>query len=51
MVDFATEKFYTYAENHLFPELSCHQINQPQIEAIIIFDGGWTIQYTIDFLA
>ena len=52
MVDYATEKFYSYAENHLFPELPCYQpINQPRIEALIVFDGAWSVEYTIDFLA
>lgn len=51
MVNIAIEKFYTYASNYLFPELPCHQVNQPQIEALIVFDGAWTIEYTKDFLA
>ena len=51
LVDIAVEKFYTYARNHLFPKLPCHQINQPQVEALIVFDGAWTIEYTIDFLS
>lgn len=51
LVDIAIEKFYTYARNHLFPKLPCHQINQPQVEALIVFDGAWTIEYTIDFLS
>lgn len=51
MVNIAIEKFYTYASNYLFPKLPCHQVNQPQIEALIVFDGAWTIEYTKDFLA
>ncbi|KOX72474.1 hypothetical protein WN51_01574 [Melipona quadrifasciata] len=51
MVNITIEKFYTYASNYLFPKLPCHQVNQPQIEALIVFDGAWTIEYTKDFLA
>lgn len=52
LVNSAIEKFYSYAENHLFPELPCHQqINQPQVEALIVFDGAWSVEYTTDFLA
>ncbi|OAD54861.1 hypothetical protein WN48_06061 [Eufriesea mexicana] len=51
MVEFATEKFYTYAKDYLFPELPCYEINKPQVEALIVFDGAWSIGYTIDFLA
>ncbi|XP_076632618.1 uncharacterized protein LOC143347391 [Colletes latitarsis] len=52
MVQYATDKFYTYAENHLFPEVPCQQpINQPRIEALIAFDGAWSIEYTTNFLA
>ncbi|XP_076243007.1 uncharacterized protein LOC143184564 [Calliopsis andreniformis] len=52
MVDNTVEKFYSYAEKYLFPELPCYQhINQPQVEALIVFDGAWSIEYTIDFLA
>lgn len=51
MVEFTTEKFYTYAKDHLFPELPCREINQPQVEALIVFDGAWSIKYAIDFLA
>ncbi|KZC14462.1 hypothetical protein WN55_06922 [Dufourea novaeangliae] len=51
MVDYATKKFYEYAEKHLFPELSCERVNQPQVEALIVFDGAWSTEYTRDFLA
>ncbi|XP_017793338.1 PREDICTED: uncharacterized protein LOC108575131 [Habropoda laboriosa] len=52
MVDVAIEKFYAYAENHLFPELPCQQqTDRPRIEALIVLDGAWSIDYTIDFLA
>lgn len=52
MVDLATDKFYAYAENHLFPESPCReQLNEPRVEALIVLDGAWSIEYTIDFLA
>lgn len=51
MVDTATDKFYTYAENNLFPKLPCREVNQPRVEALIVLDGAWSIEYTIDFLA
>ncbi|XP_076168966.1 uncharacterized protein LOC143147535 [Ptiloglossa arizonensis] len=52
MTEHAIEKFYTYAEHHLFPEVPCHQPrNQPRVEVLIVFDGAWSIDYTTDFLA
>ncbi|XP_053999158.1 uncharacterized protein LOC128887365 [Hylaeus anthracinus] len=52
MTEYATEKFYAYAENHLFPEIPCREpINQNRVEALIVFDGAWAIEYTTNFLA
>ncbi|XP_034193344.2 uncharacterized protein LOC117610267 isoform X1 [Osmia lignaria lignaria] len=51
LVESATEQFYTYAETYLFPELPCQQINHSRVEALIVFDGSWTVEYTVDFLA
>lgn len=52
MVDIAIEKFYAYAEYHLFPAVPCQQeADRPRVEALVVLDGAWSIDYTIDFLA
>lgn len=51
LVESATEQFYTYAETYLLPELPCQEINHPRVEAFIVFDGSWTVEYTVEFLA
>lgn len=51
LVERATEIFYNYAETHLFPELPCQQINHSRVEALVVFDGSWPVEYTTDLLA
>ncbi|XP_076648482.1 uncharacterized protein LOC143356564 isoform X2 [Halictus rubicundus] len=51
LVGYAIEKFYSYTENHLFPEVACQEVDSPRLEALIVFDGAWSIEYTRDFLA
>nr|XP_012151290.1 PREDICTED: uncharacterized protein LOC100883936 isoform X2 [Megachile rotundata] len=51
LVECATEKFYTYAESHLFPELPCQKINRSRVETLVVFDGSWPMEYTTDLLA
>ncbi|XP_076375423.1 uncharacterized protein LOC117225430 [Megalopta genalis] len=50
LATYAVKTFYSYAENRLFPKLSCQQVDPPRVEALIVFDGAWSIEYTKDFL-
>ncbi|XP_026668550.1 uncharacterized protein LOC108624121 [Ceratina calcarata] len=51
MVNVATKKFYTYTENHLSSESSCHPTYEPQVEALVVLDGGWSEEFAKNFLA
>ncbi|XP_076757832.1 uncharacterized protein LOC143427508 [Xylocopa sonorina] len=48
MVNIATDKFYTFANSRLSPALPCYEVNEPQVEALVVFDGS--IGYTTHFL-
>ncbi|CAL7941711.1 unnamed protein product [Xylocopa violacea] len=50
MVNIVTDKFYAFAKRHLFPELLCNKVNEPQVEALVVFDNAWSIEYTTHFL-
>ncbi|XP_078046277.1 uncharacterized protein LOC144474825 [Augochlora pura] len=47
---YAIKTFYNYMDNHMFPQMSCQQVDPPRVEALIVFDGAWSIEYTKDFL-
>ncbi|XP_011864276.1 PREDICTED: uncharacterized protein LOC105560094 isoform X2 [Vollenhovia emeryi] len=52
LVDHAIAKFLVYANDHLLTELLCrNEKRYPQVEALISFDGSWTEEYTMDFVA
>ncbi|TGZ52877.1 Uncharacterized protein DBV15_10985 [Temnothorax longispinosus] len=52
LVDHAIAKFSVYANDHLLTELLCRNRKRyPQIEALIVFDGSWTEEYTMDLVA
>ncbi|XP_011349315.1 uncharacterized protein LOC105286222 isoform X2 [Ooceraea biroi] len=52
LVDYAVTKFSDYANNHLLTELLCRDKKPyPQVEALIAFDGAWTREHTMDFIA
>ncbi|XP_012215810.1 uncharacterized protein [Linepithema humile] len=52
LVDYAVTKFSVYANDHLLTELLCrNRKHYPQIETLIVFDGAWTKEYTMDFIA
>ncbi|XP_071580984.1 uncharacterized protein [Temnothorax nylanderi] len=52
LVDHAIAKFSVYANNHLLTELLCRNRKRyPQVEALIVFDGSWTEEYTMDLVA
>lgn len=52
LVDYAVTKFSVYANDYLLTELLCrNRKHYPQIEALIVFDGTWTKEYTMDFIA
>ncbi|EFN72998.1 hypothetical protein EAG_11290 [Camponotus floridanus] len=52
LVDYAVTKFYTYANEHFLTESFCRNSKRyPQVEALIVFDGSWTKEYTMNFIA
>jgi len=52
LVDYAVTKFYTYANEHFLTESFCRNSKHyPQVEALIVFDGSWTKEYTMNFIA
>ncbi|XP_011700217.1 PREDICTED: uncharacterized protein LOC105457309 [Wasmannia auropunctata] len=52
LVDHVVTKFSVYANDYLLTELLCRNgKHYPQVEALIVFDGSWTKEYTMDFVA
>lgn len=52
MVDHAVDTFSVYANNYLLTESLCRdRKSYPQVETLIIFDGAWTKEHTMDFFA
>ncbi|XP_039308640.1 uncharacterized protein LOC105198717 isoform X2 [Solenopsis invicta] len=52
LVDRAVAKFSIYTNDHLLTELLCRRRKHyPQVEALIVFDGSWTKEYTMNFVA
>ncbi|KAL6440867.1 hypothetical protein ACFW04_003353 [Cataglyphis niger] len=52
LVDYAVTKFYIYANEHFLTELFCRNgKHYPQVEVLIVFDGSWTKEYTMNFIA
>lgn len=52
MVNYAVETFSEYAENSLSAESECHDPGRrPQLEILLAFDGGWSRDYTADFIS
>lgn len=52
LVKYAVEKFSFYAQRHLLADLPCYKhSHKPRVEALIVFDGAWSKEYTTDFLA
>ncbi|XP_020295729.1 uncharacterized protein LOC109860805 isoform X2 [Pseudomyrmex gracilis] len=52
VVDHAVTKFTDYTNNYLLTELLCRgKRHYPRVEAFVVFDGAWTTEYTMDFIA
>lgn len=52
LVDYAVTKFHIYAKEHFLTELFCRNgKHYPQVEVLIVFDGSWTKEYTMNFIA
>ncbi|KAK2580344.1 hypothetical protein KPH14_001241 [Odynerus spinipes] len=52
LVNYAVDTFANYTEKHLLTESHCHYSNfRLQAEVIVVFDGAWTQEYTMDFIS